>query len=270
MASAAGRWGLQGSQRRWVGQVWVRSAEAAPSPEWPPTPEQSLGGRRGRNRRNRKGGGAGRKRAAEASGPRFGPAALPDQNTNVCQGGFNVDWSFCPRRTVLDVRGRLVPAPASPRPTHGSPAPAGTLPGQTGERTPRPLRAGGLCRATAASTTREGPRPGRSPSRAGGKCPPKGGRVRGRQRRSLNRVPRRRGPDPGGRSRPRLDAATASSYAQGPGGGVGLDPQGRIGTRSHPLAPAQVCTGVSRGAHALGALAASRERDDGAPGTSAN
>lgn len=45
---------------------------------------------------------------------------------------------------------------------------------------------------------------------------------------------------------------------------------GADGDVERPPARAQVRTGASRGAHALGGLAARGERDNGAPGTSAN
>lgn len=116
--------------------------------DWAHRP-RSLAGRRGRTRRNRKAGGAGRRCAVAASWPPFGPGAMQDRSVlGRPSSTSGVFWS---------------PHPPAPRPTHGPPAPAGPLPGQTGERTPRParsLRAGGLSRATAGSATREGPRPG--------------------------------------------------------------------------------------------------------------
>lgn len=120
---------------------------------------------------------------------------------------------------------------------------------------------------------------GRSPSRGGGKrrCPgtarrkgPTGGCVRaGGREGALAKSPgagvltREAGPTHAQMLPPPLLILEAPEVASDKAPGADGDVE-------RPPARAQVRTGASRGAHALGGLAARGERDNGAPGTSAN
>lgn len=110
------------------------------------------------------------------------------------------------------------------------------------------------------------PRPGARPGRGLGRAEPEQGRreaslprdcseegthrglrASGWQGRSLSQVPRRGGPDPGGRSHPRSDAASASSYPRSPRGGLGQGPRGGWGRGATPGPGTGAHRGVARG-----------------------